>query len=84
MDKKISVPYNIGMEVIDQYDVYAYDEHETIHDYVGNDLDEAKRSFEMLKSIQTNKKQIDSDVTIVLYDNLNERIVNDYNTLRDA
>lgn len=74
----------INKDIIAQYDVYAYDDSETIHDYIGNDLDEAIKSFEMLKSIHTNKKQIDSDVTIVLYDNWNEKIVNDYNTLRDA
>lgn len=74
----------INKDIIAQYDVYAYDDSEAIHDYIGNDLDEAIKSFEMLKSIHTNKKQIDSDVTIVLYDNWNERIINDYNTLRDA
>ncbi len=71
-------------DVIAQYDVYVYDDTETVHDYVGNDLDEAVKSFELLKSIQTNKKQIDSDVTVVLYDNWNEKIISDYNTLRDA
>lgn len=70
--------------IIAQYDVYVYDDSETVHDYVGNDLDEATKSFEMLKSIHINKKQIDSDVTIVLYDNYNEKVINDYNTLRDA
>lgn len=74
----------INKDIIAQYDVYAYDNIETVHDYIGNDLDEAIKSFEMLKSIQTNKKQIDSEVTIVLYDNWNEKIINDYNTLRDA
>lgn len=74
----------INKDIIAQYDVYAYDDMETVHDYVGNDLDEAIKSFEMLKSIQTNKKQIDSDVTIVLYDNYNEKTINEYNTLRDA
>ena len=74
----------INKDIIAQYDVYVYDDMETVHDYVGNDLDEAIKSFEMLKSIQTNKKQIDSDVTIVLYDNWNDKIINDYNTLRDA
>lgn len=71
-------------DVIAQYDVYAYDDSETVHDYIGNDLDEAIKSFEMLKSIQINKKEIDTDVTIVLYDNYNEKVINDYNTLRDA
>lgn len=84
MDKQISVPYDIGQDIIAQYDVYAYDDEECVHDYIGNDLDEAKKSFESLKSIHTNKKEIDSDITIVLYDNLYERIVMDYNTLRDA
>lgn len=74
----------INKDIIAQYDVYSYDDSETIHDYIGNDLDEAIKSFEMLKSIYINKKQIDSDVTIVLYDNWNEKIINDYNTLRDA
>jgi len=74
----------INKDIIAQYDVYVYDDMETVHDYVGNDLDEAIKSFEMLKSVQTNKKQIDSDVTIVLYDNWNDKIINDYNTLRDA
>ena len=74
----------INKDIIAQYNVYAYDDSETIHDYMGNDLDEAIKSFEMLKSIHTNKKEIDSDVTIVLYDNYNEKIINDYNTLRDA
>ena len=37
--------------IIAQYDVDAYVDSETIHDYVGNDLDEATKSFEMLKSI---------------------------------
>lgn len=74
----------INKDIIAQYDVYAYDDMETIHDYIGNDLDEAINSFEMLKSVQTNKKQIDSDVTVVLYDNWNEKIIKDYNTLRDA
>ena len=74
----------INKDIIAQYDVYAYDDMETVHDYIGNDLDEAIKSFEMLKSIQTNKKQIDSDVTIVLYDNYNEKTINEYNTLRDA
>lgn len=74
----------INKDIIAQYDVYVYDDMETVHDYVGNDLDEAIKSFEMLKSIQTNKKQIDSDVTIVLYDNYNEKAINEYNTLRDA
>lgn len=84
MDKKISVPYEIGQDIIAQYDVYVYDDEECVHDYIGNDLDKAKKSFENLKSIHTNKKEIDSDVTIVLYDNLYERIVMDYNTLNDA
>ena len=74
----------INKDIIAQYDVYVYDDMETVHDYIGNDLDEAIKSFEMLKSIQTNKKQIDSDVTIVLYDNYNEKAINEYNTLRDA
>lgn len=74
----------VNKDIIAQYDVYVYDDMETVHDYIGNDLDEAIKSFEMLKSIQTNKKQIDSDVTIVLYDNWNDKIINDYNTLRDA
>lgn len=74
----------INKDIIAQYDVYVYDDMETVHDYIGNDLDVAINSFEMLKSVQTNKKQIDSDVTIVLYDNWNEKIVKDYNTLRDA
>ncbi len=74
----------INKDIIAQYDVYVYDDMETVHDYVGNDLDEAIKSFEMLKSIQTNKKQIDSDITIILYDNWNDKIINDYNTLRDA
>lgn len=74
----------MNSDVIAQYDVYVYDNIETVHDYVGNDLDEAIKSFELLKSIQTNKKQIDSDVTVVLYDNWNEKIISDYNTLRDA
>ena len=74
----------IDKDIVAQYDVYAYDDSETIHDYIGNDLNEAIKSFETLKSIYTNKKEIDSDATIVLYDNWNEKIVNDYNTLRDA
>ncbi len=74
----------INKDIIAQYDVYVYDDMETVHDYIGNDLDEAINSFEMLKSVQTNKKQIDSDVTVVLYDNWNEKIIKDYNTLRDA
>lgn len=74
----------INKDIIAQYDVYVYDDMETVHDYIGNDLDKAINSFEMLKSVQTNKKQIDSDVTVVLYDNWNEKIVKDYNTLRDA
>lgn len=74
----------INKDIIAQYDVYVYDDMETVHDYIGNDLDEAIKSFEMLKSIQTNKKQIDSDVTIILYDNYNEKVINEYNTLRDA
>ena len=74
----------INKDIIAQYDVYTYDDIETVHDYIGNDLDEAIKSFGMLKSIQNNKKQIDSEVTIVLYDNWNEKIINDYNTLRDA
>lgn len=71
-------------DIIAQYDVYAHDDSETVHDYIGNDLDEAIKSFETLKSIQINKKEIDTDVTIVLYDNYNEKVINDYNTLRDA
>lgn len=71
-------------DVIAQYDVYVYDDSEIVHDYIGNDLDEAIKSFETLKSIQINKKEIDTDVTIVLYDNYNEKVINDYNTLRDA
>jgi len=74
----------INKDIIAQYDVYVYDDMETVHDYIGNDLDAAINSFEMLKSVQTNKKQIDSDVTIILYDNWNEKIIKDYNTLRDA
>lgn len=84
MDKEISTPYNIGIDLIAQYDVYVYDDEECVHDYIGNDLDEAKKSFENLKSIHTNKKEIDADITIVLYDNLYEKIVMDYNTLNDA
>ena len=71
-------------DIIAQYDVYAYDDTETVHDYIGNDLDEAIRSFEMLKSMYTNTETINKEVTIVLYDNLNEKIINDYNTLTDA
>ncbi|MBP3201296.1 MAG: hypothetical protein J6M39_06575 [Lachnospiraceae bacterium] len=74
----------IDKDIVAQYDVYCYDDSETIHDYIGNNLDEAIKSFEMLKSIHTNKKEIDVDITIVLYDNWNEKIVSDYNTLRDA
>lgn len=84
MDKQISVPYEIGQEIIAQYDVYVYDDEECIHDYVGNDLDEATKSFELLKATHTNSKTIEKDITIVLYDNLYERIIMDYNTLRDA
>lgn len=69
---------------IAQYDVYVYDEQECVHDYVGNDYDAAVQSFEQLKSIQTNKKEIDSDITVVLYDNWNDKIIMDYNTLNDA
>ena len=68
---------------IAQYDVYAYDEQECVHDYIGNDLDKARISFENLKSININTPIV-KDVTIVLYDNYNEKIVVDYNTLRDA
>lgn len=71
-------------DTIAQYNVYVYDDMEVVHDYIGNDLDEAIKSFERLKSVQTNKKEIDVDVTIILYDNWNEKIINDYNTLRDA
>ena len=45
-------------DIIAQYDVYAYDDTETVHDYIGNDLDEAIRSFEMLKSMYTNTETI--------------------------
>lgn len=69
---------------IAQYDVYASDDSEVVHDYIGNDLNEAIKSFENLKSIQTNKKEIDSDVTIVLYNCWNEKVIMDYNTLRDV
>lgn len=68
---------------IAQFDVYVYDENETVHDYIGNDLDTAINSFEQLKSNNINKT-IDKEVTIVLYDNYNEKIIMDYNTLLDA
>lgn len=69
---------------IAQYDVYVYDdEGECVHDYVGNDLDAARTSFENLKSINSTTP-IEKDITVVLYDNWNEKIVEDYNTLRDA
>ena len=84
MDKEISTPYNIGVDLIAQYTTYVYDDEECVNDYIGNDLDEAKRSFELLKSSYTNSKTIDKDITIVLYDNLNEKIIMDYNTLNDA
>ncbi len=70
--------------IIAQYDVYVYDENECIHDYIGNDLDDATTSFENLKTTNTQNKTIDKDVTIVLYDNWNEKIIMDYNTLKDA
>lgn len=67
-----------------QYDVYIYDdEGECVHDYIGNDIDAARNSFENLKSANTTTP-IKKDITIVLYDNWNEKVVEDYNTLRDA
>ena len=69
--------------VVARYDVYAYDETECIHDYIGDDFDLARTSFENLKSIHT-QSPITEDVTIVLYDGFEEKIIEDYNTLRDA
>lgn len=69
--------------VIAQYDVYVYDDSECVHDYVGNDLDAARTSFENLKAVNM-KTPIEKDITIVLYDNWNEKIIEDYNTLNDG
>lgn len=75
----------IIQEHIGQYDVYVYDDNgECVHDYTGNDYDQAVNSFENLKSINTQGDSINKDITIVLYDNWNEKIIMDYNTLRDA
>lgn len=70
-------------DVVAKYDVYAYDETECIHDYIGDNFDVARTSFENLKSIHT-QSPISKDVTIVLYDNFEEKIIEDYNTLNDA
>jgi hypothetical protein len=69
--------------VIARYDVYAYDETECIHDYIGDNFDLARTSFENLKSIHI-QSPISEDVTVVLYDNWNEKIIEDYNTLNDG
>lgn len=69
--------------VIPRYDVYVSDDSECIHDYVGDDFDIARTSFENLKSIHI-QSPITKDVTIVLYDNFEEKIIEDYNTLNDA
>lgn len=69
-------------ESIAQYDVYACDDSECVHDYIGNDLDAARASFENLKSINS-KTPIEKDITIVLYDVWNEKVIEDYNTLAD-
>lgn len=71
------------MDDIAQYDVYAYDDSECVHDYIGEDLDIAEQSFESLKSIHS-QNPIKEDITIVLYDNLNQKVIKDYNTLKDA
>lgn len=71
------------MDEIAQYDVYAYDDSECVHDYIGNDLDAAIVSFENLVSINS-QSPIDKDITVVLYDNWNEKVIKDYNTLNDA
>lgn len=71
------------MNEIAQYDVYAYDDSECVHDYIGNDLDAAIVSFENLVSINS-QSPIDKDITVVLYDNWNEKVIKDYNTLNDA
>ena len=71
------------MDEIAQYDVYAYDDSECVHDYIGNDLDAAIISFENLVSINS-QSPIDKDITVVLYDNWNEKVIKDYNTLNDA
>ena len=71
------------MDGIAQYDVYAYDDSECVHDYIGDDLDAAIISFENLVSINS-QSPINKDVTVVLYDNWNEKVIKDYNTLNDA
>lgn len=71
------------MDEIAQYDVYAYDDSECVHDYIGNDLDVATTSFENLVSINS-QSPINKDITVVLYDNWNEKVIKDYNTLNDA
>ena len=71
------------MDEIAQYDVYAYDDSECVHDYIGNDLDVATTSFENLVSINS-QSPINKDITVVLYDNWNEKVIKDYNTLDDA
>ena len=70
-------------DVIARYDVYAFDDSECIHDYIGDDFDLARTSFENLKSINI-QSPISKDVTIILYDNFEEKIIEDYNTLNDA
>lgn len=69
--------------IIAQYDVYVYDDTECVHDYIGDDLDLARQSFENLKSTNS-QHPIEKDITVVLYDNLNEKVIEDYNTLLDA
>lgn len=70
-------------EFFDRYETYIYDDSENLTEYIGDDYDKALEAFERLKSIHS-QTPIKQDITIILYDNLEDKVIKEYNTLNDA
>lgn len=70
-------------EFFDRYETYIYDDSENLTEYIGDDYDKALEAFERLKSIHS-QVPIKQDITIILYDNLEDKVIKEYNTLNDA
>jgi len=71
-----------------RYLVYVYDDSENVNEYAGPDLEIAKEIYIKtrvhIENLIKEKGYIDKEITIVLKDTFEDKILFEYNTLQDA
>lgn len=71
-----------------KYLVYTYDDSESVNEYAGPDLDIAKEIYIKtrvhIENLIKQKGYIDKEITVVLKDTFEDKILFEYNTLQDA